>query len=80
MNHFRCKQLNCTLSEEACGKRWLKAEAIDLTRKRIGVSKQPYLVCRSCSLGQKNSKEVGEYDVTFPSRVPARISPKQPCR
>lgn len=78
---FRCERLNCTLSKEACGKRWLKAEEIDLTKK-VSVTKQLYLVCKDCPIGQKNSKEAGDYDATFPARVPAFmvVLPKQPCR
>lgn len=78
MTQFKCEALNCTLSQESCGKRWLKAESIKVNcNGKLSVNKQRFLVCKGCSIGKKNAKQVDdEYDPRFRLRAKGTILPK----
>lgn len=58
-DYFRCSVLNCTLSKEACGRRFSRASEIEI-RDDDGVNKDQiaYMPCRGCFTGEANSSLV----------------------
>jgi len=56
-DYFRCSILNCTLSKEACGRRFSRAVEIEI-RYDDGVPKDQivYMPCRGCHTGEANSR------------------------
>jgi len=51
----KCEKLNCTISEESCGKRYINADALDLTKRSVGAYKHVYIICVGCPVGAVNA-------------------------
>jgi len=55
---FRCEALSSTLLKKSCGKRWLRAEEIEIREDGVCKDMMPYMPCRGCAIGKKNSVHV----------------------
>lgn len=55
---FRCEALSSTLLKKSCGKRWLRAEEIEIREDGVCKEMMSYMLCRGCVIGKRNSVHV----------------------
>ena len=61
---FHCSPLNSYLLKSSCGKRWLRAETIEVRDDGVCADMMAYMPCRKCKTGEKNSSLVDASTLT----------------
>lgn len=61
---FHCSVLSSVLKKESCGKRWIRAEEIQIRDDGVCKELMAYMPCRGCKVGEKNSSLVDAGSLT----------------